>query len=193
MRKLRKIVFSGAPSSGKSSVLAELQKKKRHDIILVPESAVLLLSGGYPAPDLSSLEQMKAFQGIIIQVQRSLENIFELKFPNACHMILDRAVLDGPAYWAPGIEDYYKTFGINLQEELSNYDAVVFFETPDSKFFGGTHEGRFHNYEQSAEIGTKQELIWSQHPRFYRVPAKESFSEKVKFAVELVGSIINGH
>ena len=74
--KPMRIVITGAPSSGKSSVIAELQKRRRPGWVMMPESAVVLLSGGYPAPAHDDLNQTLSFQQIILHTQTSLEKIF---------------------------------------------------------------------------------------------------------------------
>ena len=178
-KKTKKIVLTGAPSSGKTSVLQELQKKELPHVVLVPESAVVLLSGGFPAPAHGDLGQIRVFQESILSLQKNIEVIFEAKYPDATHFVLDRASLDGAAFWPPGPDDFWKTFSLDYQRELLNYAAVVFLEMPPEEFFGGVHKARFHNYQQSYESGLVLEKIWSQHPRFIKVPAQRDFQKKL--------------
>lgn len=44
------IVLTGGPCSGKTTVLRAIAEEFRGRIVLVPEVATLLLSGGFPIP-----------------------------------------------------------------------------------------------------------------------------------------------
>jgi predicted ATPase len=191
MKRLTKIVLTGAPSSGKSSALIEIEKLSSSKIALVPESAVVLLKGGFPAPAHDDLEQIRAFQTSILTVQENLESICARKNPQASVMVLDRAKLDGAAFWPPGIEDYLKNFPVNLQEELGKYDHVLFLELPKQEHFGGVHQARFHNFEQSLESERRLEKVWGQHPNFTRIPAEENFDKKIEAVLKEIKRIID--
>jgi hypothetical protein len=188
-RKITKIVFTGAPSSGKSSALERLEGISEK-IVVVPETAALLLAGGYPAPEIGNLIQQRIFQNIILNLQGSLESMFAAKYSMATHMVLDRATLDGVGYWPKGPGAYLKEFRIDVDKELKSYDYVLFFDFPPEKNFGGTHEKRFHNYSQSKEVGEKQFKIWRQHKNFIRIPVYPKISDKIDHAIRTVKEIV---
>lgn len=190
-RKLTKIVFTGAPSSGKSSTLEALAKRKDPELLLVPESAAILLNGGFPPPDVNDLKQVASFQRTIVQVQRELEEIFAKKYPAAKYMIMDRSLLDAPAFWPPGPSDYFKTFKVDAKKEWESYDWVLFFELPAKEHYGGKHKGRFHSYEESLAVAKKQRDFWAKHPRLLSVPAQESVEKKIRVAVGMIDDILS--
>lgn len=189
MSRLTKIVLTGAPSSGKSTVLEELSRLDE-SVILVPEAARMLLAGGYPVPDLKDLEQVKAFQRAIIPVHECLELAFERVNPNSKLMVLDRAIIDGAGFWPKGADDYFRTFGVDYQKNLDRYDHVIFMELPEEKFFGGVIKERFHNYSQSLESARKLESVWSKHKSLHRVRAEVDFNKKKDAVIQLIKSFV---
>lgn len=189
-KRIKRIVFTGAPSSGKSTVLGALKNLVPKSVVLVPETATMLLMGGYPPPAVKSLAEQRAFQGMILNLQKNLEEMLLLKNPGATHMILDRATLDGAAYWPKGPQGFYREFGINFERELKKYDHVLFFNLPAQKHFGGTHQNRFHDYGQSNDFGKKQHAIWKKHSSFIEIPAYDDFSKKVKHVIDVLLGLI---
>ena len=183
-----KIVFTGAPSSGKTSAIQALTRL-RPELVAVPETASLLLSGGFPPPRAGRAEQRKAFQRAVVAVQRGSEAMFALQHPGA-GMILDRAVLDGAAYWPGGAKGFLREFRIDLDAELARYDHVVFFAQPPKKYFGGLNRTRFHDYEESMRIGAKQFAIWRRHKSFIVIPHADRFSDKLARVREVVGGFL---
>lgn len=188
-KKAKKIVMTGAPSSGKSTALEEIRKVFGDQVVLVPESAVVLLAGGFPAPAHGDLEQIRCFQKAILAVQENLEDIFERKNTTGSPSVLDRAKLDGAGFWPPGPQDYLKNFGLDLAQELARYDHVLFLELPEEKYFGGVLQTRFHNYEQSKASEKKLAEVWSQHPSFLRIPAQADFNKKIEHIIQTIKAL----
>lgn len=188
--KIQKIMITGAPSSGKSSTLMQVNHVFGSKVAIVPESAVVLLSGGFPPPAFDDMEQNSAFQRAIIQVQKGLEIVFANQHPNTPWMILDRGLLDGAGFWPKGPEDYLKEFNIDPETEFARYDFVLFFELPHKQAFGGINALRFHNYEQSLESEKRLLQVWSDHPRFIEIKATENFDDKIQAAISIIKELI---
>jgi hypothetical protein len=186
---VKKIVITGAPSSGKSTTLARFAQVLENKAVIVPESAVVLLSGGFPAPDHEDIEQIRAFQHAIIKVQYGLEIVFANQNPDANLMIFDRGALDGAGFWPPGPENYFAEFKIDIAKEYAEYDYVLFFELPSEKAFGGINRLRFHDYQQCIESEKKLRQIWSKHANFIEIKATENFEDKIQAAIATVFKI----
>lgn len=185
----QKIVITGAPSSGKSTTMQLIRRDYSDRIVVVPESAAVLLAGGFPAPAHDDLEQIRAFQLAIIQTHISLEEIFSKQNPEINWMLLDRALVDGAGFWPEGPESYFKEFKIDPEKEFARYDFVLFFELPDKSAFGGVNNLRFHNYEQSLESEKRLQEVWREHPRFIEITATADFDEKIQSAVAVINEI----
>src|SRR5690242_13509867 len=102
---VQKLVLTGGPCAGKTSCLLALKARFGGDILTVPESATLLLSGGVPPPGHERIrcpmdEWVRAFQGAILATQQGIEDSFE-RVARDCGVrliVCDRGVLDGAAY-----------------------------------------------------------------------------------------------
>lgn len=190
-QKPLKIVLTGAPSSGKSSTMRELQRVFGGQVALVPESAVVLLSGGFPAPQHVDVEQIRAFQKAILQVQAGLEQIIPRQNPLAKVYIFDRGSLDGAGFWPLGAEDFLKQFGLTRQNEFAKFDHVLFMELPSPEAFGGVNQLRFHDYQQSKQSEDQLRETWGSHPGFKEIKAQATLEEKTSLVVGLVRSLLN--
>jgi len=81
---MRKLVLTGGPCSGKSSILQSLAQDERLSQVIevVPEVATLLLEGGWPVPgrDVTWTPCWQVnFQRAIVAVQPALEEVVALK------------------------------------------------------------------------------------------------------------------
>jgi len=188
-KTLCKIVFSGAPSSGKSTSTETLAKKSS-DTILVPEVGTLLLEGGHPTPQ--NEEQQIMFQRTIALLQNQIEETYRLQNKSSAIMVIDRGTLDGYGFWSGDKSSYLKAVGFDEAKELNAYDWIIFFEIPDQANYGGNNPNRFHNHAQSVLIGEKLKEIWSSHPRFLVIPSFPNFQTKVDLAVKVVELIQEG-
>jgi hypothetical protein len=183
------IVFTGAPSSGKSTIMQRVTEVLGSKAVIVPESAVVLLDGGFPSPAHDDMEQISAFQTAILTVQSGLEIIFAKQNPAAQLTIYDRGIIDGASFWPPGPDDYVKKFRIDIAKEFTKYNYVLFFELPEEKFFGGINRLRFHNYAQSLQSEKVLKEIWSKHPNYIGIKATEVFEDKIQAALSIIMDI----
>ncbi len=186
-------MITGAPSSGKSTTMTELARVFGSQIVTVPESALVLLSGGFPAPAHNDMDQIRAFQKAILQVQVSIEEVISKQYPTTNTMIFDRGALDGAGFWPMGPEAFLAEFDIDVEKEFAHYQFVLFFELPPRTAFGGTSSFRFHDYEQSLESEKQLKKIWGRHPHFIEIKATEIFDNKIKAATTVVKTILSSH
>lgn len=187
----QRIIITGAPSSGKSTTLARLAVALGQKCQIIPEGALILLAGGFPSPDVNDLEQVWAFQQSILQIQSNMEIILSRQNPYVNLMIFDRGPLDGAGFWPLGAEHFLKEFHINIEEEFSHYDYVLFFELPPAKDYGGKTPLRFHDFQQSLECEKELKKIWGKHPHFIEIKATKEFEDKIQHAINIVKKISN--
>ena len=107
----KKIVLTGGPGAGKTTIAEVLDKAFPQKLIIVPEAASILFNGGFPRWD--DLEIKKSIQKAVYYVQIELEKTYELHYPNKL-LVLDRSTLDGAAYWPDHPNNFFKEFNSSL-------------------------------------------------------------------------------
>ncbi len=173
-----RLVLTGGPGGGKTTAADLFRREIGERVVVVPEAATLLFSGGFPRVE--DTEARCAVQRTIYQVQRNLEDVQSARFPRRM-LLCDRGTVDGAAYWPGDPGGYFDDVGSSLEVELGRYDAVLFFE---SAAVGGIRiEGgnrmRNESVEQAEALDGKLRALWSRHPRFVLVPHSESFLKKI--------------
>lgn len=185
----QKILITGAPSSGKSTTMLRLAEVFHDQAVLIPESARILLLGGFPPPQLDDIKQIYSFQQVINQVQKGLEFMVIRQNFHADLMIFDRSILDGAAFWPKGISSYLEEFNVDIHDEYLRFNYVLFFELPEKSQFGGKNKQRFHDYEQSVESEEQLRMLWENHPHLIEIKATTVFEEKIETAVDIIKKI----
>ncbi len=191
MQRRRRIVLTGGPGGGKTTAADLLRRELGKRVVVVPESATILFSGGFPRS--SHLEANRAAQSAIYHVQRNLEDVQSVLYPDRV-LLCDRGTVDGAAYWHDGHDAFFRSVGTTLSAELSRYDAVVFFET--AAVAGLSIEGgnpvRCESLSVAVELDQRLRALWSQHPRFTLIPHSSSFLEKMFRAVRILETLVRG-
>lgn len=176
-RALR-VVLTGGPAAGKTAVAEVLRRQLKDELVVVPEAASLLFSGGFPRP--SSVAGRRLVQKAIFSVQRDLEEIYSLTHPRTPH-ILDRGSLDGGAYWPGGLERFLGAMGTTIESEYRRYDAVIFLETSalGEDTYSTENPQRTESPAQARKLDARLRDVWAGHARFTTVPHQTRFYEKV--------------
>lgn len=188
-----KIVLTGGPGGGKTTALDLFQRELDDKVCIVPEAASILFRGGLPRSE--DLEVIKCTQETIFNLQSSLEKIQATLCPNKL-LVCDRGTVDGFAYW-PGDDhnEFFKSMGTTLENELNRYDAVIFFETAAAhgNDISSNNPVRNETKQQAIDIDKKLHNIWSKHPNFNYIASSESFVQKIMFGIMTINNVIKKH
>jgi predicted ATPase len=184
-----RVVLTGGPGGGKTTAADLFRREIGERVIVVPEAATLLFSGGFPRLAQSSAQ--RSTQCAIYHVQRGLEDIQAARYPDRI-LLCDRGTVDGGAYWPGGADDFYATLGSTHADELARYDAVLFFETAAHGDHGFESENRYRTESQheAIELDERLRTLWSPHPHFTVVPHTASFFRKMTIGLGLLESLI---
>lgn len=184
-----RIVLTGGPGGGKTTAADLFRREIGERVVVVPEAATLLFSGGFPRS--TERHALVAAQTAIYHVQRELEDVQSALFPDRV-LLCDRGTVDGAAYWPGEPESFFDHLGTTEQEELARYDAVIFFET--AAMGGLSVEGgnpvRVESNEEAVHLDRKLRQLWSRHRRFVVVPHDRSFFKKITFGLAALESIV---
>ena len=189
--KCYRVVLTGGPGGGKTTALDLFRRELSHDVEVVPEAASILFKGGLPRSENPMVK--KCTQKAIFQLQKSLEAIQKTLCPNKI-LLCDRGTLDGAAYWPESQEDFFEYMQTDIEKELSQYDAVIFFETAaaNGNQISSNNPVRTEGKQEAVDLDRKLHKIWSKHPNFHFVPSHESFIKKIMFGIMTLENVI-GH
>lgn len=184
-------MLTGGPGGGKTTAADLFRREIGDRVVIVPESATLLFSGGFPRCTESSA--VLAAQHAIFHVQRNLEDVQSSLYPDRI-LLCDRGTVDGAAYWPGEPREFFATLGTTLERELARYDGVIFFESAavGGMDIEGGNPVRTESIRQAAALDAKLRQLWSRHPRFILVRHHSSFLKKITFGLAELDTMVAG-
>lgn len=174
-----KIVLTGGPCAGKSTLVQLIERAFPGTVVSVPEAASLLFSGGFPR--FPALEAKRAEQRAIFRVQLELEAAHHAEYPDRV-LVLDRGTVDGAAYWPEGCDEFFGSLGTTLEAELRRYEQVIYLESADEVDYlahKSMNPNRKEDWHEAKRLDEATKLLWAQHPNFVLVQNNRSFQRKV--------------
>jgi hypothetical protein len=192
MDKCCRVVLTGGPGGGKTTAADMYRREIGEDVVVVPEAATLLYSGGFPRAGSSGVR--RATQRAIYHVQINLEDA-QFEHYQGRVLLCDRGTIDGAVYWPGETDDFFTHLGTTLEKELARYDAVIFFETAavGNISIEGGNPMRIESIEEAIILDRKLKSLWSKHPRFVFVPHNSSFIKKVNSGLAELATIVGQH
>lgn len=185
-----RIVLTGGPGGGKTTAADLFRREIGERVVIVPEAATILFSGGFPRH--RDEGAVRSLQTAIYHVQRNLEDVQSAHYSGRI-LICDRGTIDGAAYWPGDAVDFFKGVGTSMQDELDRYDAVIYFESAavgGISIEGGNPE-RNETLEQAVYLDKKLRTLWQMHRRFVFVPHNKSFFRKMSEGLTAIVNVVN--
>lgn len=184
-----RVVLTGGPGGGKTTAADLYRREIGEQVVIVPEAATLLYSGGFPR--VGEPDVRRATQRAIYHVQVNLEEAQAAYYQNRV-LVCDRGTIDSAIYWPGDPKEFFATVGSSIEQELDRYDAVIFFET--AAVGGISIEGgnpiRIESIDEAVALDQRLRTLWSQHPNFVFVPHDRSFVKKVMSGLEALSRIV---
>ncbi len=185
-----KLVLTGGPSAGKTTIGMAIQRAFPGQVQLIPEAATILFSGGFhrAEDDEGICDQQKA----IYAVQVAQESIFRRQSPSRL-LVCDRGTMDGLAYWPSNGGDFFAKLGTSEAQELERYDWVIHLETAKGASYNTvSNPQRVEDFEQAIKINGWVLNAWTHHPQRLVVANSRSFLSKMSLVLSLIERILGG-
>ena len=186
----KKLVITGGPSGGKTTLIEVLKKEFGQKIKVAPEAATILYSGGFPR--LKNYSGFFHAQMAIFETQRQLESLLVENYPEAL-IVCDRGSLDSMAYWPDTEEHFFKTIRSDREKELAKYDWVLHLDTAKLVDYDTTNPIRTESFQEALSLNEKIKLSWNGHPRRHIITAENDFFSKMKKSTDFVAEILRIH
>lgn len=185
-----RIVLTGGPGGGKTTAADLMRREVGERIVIVPEAATMLFSGGFPRHD--EVGARLSAQKAIYHVQRNLEDVHVALYPERI-LLCDRGTLDSVAYWPEQLDQqFYEVLGTTFEEEINRYDAVIFFETAAVGNLGieGGNPARTESLAEAVALDRRLQEIWNKHPNYYFIPHQKSFLGKLQAGLSQLAELV---
>jgi predicted ATPase len=187
---VRRIVVTGGPGGGKTSVWLAFMHSHAVHVQGVPEVATALLTTVFPP--IHSVHERHALQRAIFHVQRELESAHEQRCGAGRALFCDRGTPDGAGYWPEGAEAFFASMNTRAEDELARYDAVLFLETAAAAglSIAAGNPIRTESLEAAVEVDRRLRAVWSGHPGFVHVGWEVDFQQKLSRALAALSAML---
>ena len=188
--RCHRIVLTGGPGGGKTTAADLMRREVGDQIVVVPEAATMLFSGGFPR--CAEVHAKRSVQTAIYHVQRNLEDVHSSLYSDRV-LLCDRGTLDSSVYWPEESNgDFFETLETSFEKELARYDAVIFFETAavGNLSIEGGNPMRTESIDEAIELDRRLQKIWGGHPNFNFIPHEQSFLKKLQNAITTLSSFL---
>ena len=187
---LNKIVITGGPSGGKTTLIEAIKKELGREVTTVPEAASLLYRGGLPRAQNDTT--MIHVQRAIYYLQRELEGLVQ-DLSHTKTMVCDRGSLDGLAYWPTLVNTpFFQSLHTSEEAEIHRYHWVLHLDTASDGHYETTNPLRTESFDEAWKLNEKIKNAWRNHPRHLIVPSSTDFFSKMTLCLHLVRSIMKG-
>lgn len=191
---VKKIVLTGGPCTGKTTVLDNIRdyySKNGFRVIVVSETATEIINDGIKCFGIDKLVDVVDFQELVLRLQLLKEDIVDsvvrYKTDEDILVVYDRGTLDGEAYVNP--ETFNKVMkrvdpSLTREKLLSRYDMVLVLIGDKSFYTLETNSARKESADEALEIGKKTLMSWVEHDNLKLVFPKDTMKEKTNEVIE---------
>lgn len=190
-QRIPRLVLTGGPCSGKSTLMALLRREYGQRVHFVPEVASIVIGQVGIKPPKGDPVETRRFQRVLYRVQRSFEDVSngQAVRDDKQALLLDRGVIDNAAYLPGGLIDFESVCQTKREYEYTQYDLVVCLETPPREVYDAertNNPARSETYDAAFELGNQIRNVWRYHPNFHVVSNGASWEEKVEGVRKIV-------
>lgn len=205
MKNIVKIVLTGGPCAGKTTMLEKIKKHFTENgvrVLVVSETATDLLFGGISPFNMDNI----MFQYIVTKTMQFKESMMMLAAQTVPEenvlIVCDRGQMDNTAYMTDSqLCELMKKLDTNTVQMRDAYDAVFHLETAakysESEYDRNsvTNSERYEKACEAIELDNKIINAWVGHMHFRLIPAFSDFNKKGERLISGIESVIgkNAH
>jgi len=194
MKKIKRIIFTGGPCSGKTTFMSraeEIFAERGYRVIVDHESATDLISGGISPATIGMYE----FQKYVIDLQLKKEDLCyqaakEIDGDKVL-IFIDRGLRDDESYvGADAFKEILSGFNIKTDEINDRYDLVIHLVTSakgkEEAYSNETNSARYETVEQARVMDDLALEAWKSHPCRVIIGNETDFEVKMRKAIQTV-------
>lgn len=198
---IKKIVLTGGPSSGKTTIIKKLRENlegQGYNVICISETASELINAHFIP--YGKTEYVLKFQELVLKQQSSKEKNYEKMVEDTSNkdtiIIYDRAILDNRAY-LDNQKDFDYLLGKNSLSEITisdKYDLVIDLVTAANLGKDEYEENgiRYEDIEGAKKTDIKTTIAWLLAPNLIVVKPEKNFENKVNKVIHIVNNHLKG-
>lgn len=193
-----KVVLTGIPSSGKTSVInsvVERFKEQGYRVLIVPETATEYITSGIKPFGEDGIDPI-VFQELVLKKQLNKEALYDL----AAHhlgeektiILYDRGTLDGYAYVpTEEMEKVVKECHKTKRDLLLRYDAILFLEGAEKFFTKENNKARYEkNAAEAAALRKKLLNSYLGHDNLRIIQPREEMKDKQEEVINIIANML---
>lgn len=196
---IKRVVLTGGPGSGKTSVLTSIVKhfqSSDYKVLVVPETATELINGGVKCFGDNAISLID-FQEIVLRLQLEKEALYEKAaecLGDNVLIIYDRGTVDNCAYMSD--EEFKEVLNrlgniTNKQELLDRYDLVINLVSRKDFYTTENNQARSEGVEEALALGVTTLNTWTGHKNLKIVLPKDELQEKINEVLNHVNKVLN--
>lgn len=200
MKSIKKIVLTGGPAGGKTTLTSRLVKELSsigYRVLIVPEAATELISG-FGIKPFGNCLSMFDFQYFVVSSQLHKEKLAreaaELVPEEKVLIICDRGVMDDRAYVSQKeFNQVISRFGLTEKDILDSYDAVIHLVSSSKGAeyaYNYDNAARYETLEQAREKEDATLLCWRNHKHRAVIGNSFNFENKIRKAMNEIYTIL---
>jgi predicted ATPase len=188
---LPRIVLTGGPCSGKSTVLTTLKGRYPKSLHCIPEVASIVIGQLGLKPWNGGDRNLLGCQSLMYRVQHSFEDAADLqaRLDGKKALLLDRGIGDISAYLPGGMDQMESFLFTSVMTEHSRYDLVICLEMPSREIYEAqcaNNPARTENYDQACVKAKLVQEAWKLHQNFQLIPDVGDWPTKEQAVLRLV-------
>lgn len=194
MKKIKKIVFTGGPCSGKTTFTSraeEIFAERGYRVIIDHESATDLISGGISPATIGMYEFQKYCVALQLKKEELCIRAAEEMQGDKVVIFIDRGLPDDLSYVGEdAFREILKEFDIKVEEMNDRYDMVVHLVTSakgkEEAYTYANNSARYESIDDARRIDDAALDAWKEHPNRVIIGNETDFEVKMRKAIQAV-------